>query len=91
MTPKSDKDIKSTTPKSAPATAPTEYLAQLERLVLELNLELGRRDNQLQPVDPIEQLQQRILDLNLENLALREHLGTSHSQRQSTSSHSTRT
>ena len=57
---------------SVPAT--DDYLSQLERLVLELNMELARRNNEQQPADPIEQLTQRIIALNLENLALREQI-----------------
>ena len=37
-------------------------------------MELGRRNNEQQPADPIEQLTQRIIELNLENLALREQI-----------------
>lgn len=51
-----------------------EYLAQLERLVLELNMELGRRRDDQQVADPMQQLSQRIIELNLENLALKEQL-----------------
>ncbi len=51
-----------------------EYLLQLERLVLELNMELGRSRGEPKPVDPIEQMANRIIALNLENLALREKL-----------------
>ncbi len=58
---------------AAPA-ASDAYLSQLERLVLELNMELGRRNNEQAPTDPIEQLTQRIIELNLENLALREQI-----------------
>ncbi len=48
------------------------YLAQLEQLVLQLNMELGRRDAAQR--DPLQDLSQRVIDLNLENLALREQL-----------------
>jgi hypothetical protein len=51
-----------------------DYLAQLERLVLELNMELGRRRDDPQNADPMQQLSQRIIELNLENLALKEQL-----------------
>lgn len=51
-----------------------DYLLQLERLVLELNMELGRSRGEPKPVDPIEQMANRIIALNLENLALREKL-----------------
>ena len=54
-------------------TALDDYLGKLERLVLELNMELGRRKDQ-SPTDPIEQLSHRIIELNLENMALRERL-----------------
>ncbi len=48
------------------------YLRQLEQLVLQLNMELGRRDQASS--DPIQDLSQRVIDLNLENLALKEQL-----------------
>jgi hypothetical protein len=51
-----------------------DYLLQLERLVLELNMELGRSRGEPKPVDPMEQMANRIIALNLENLALREKL-----------------
>jgi len=51
-----------------------DYLLQLERLVLELNMELGRSRGEPKPVDPLEQMANRIIALNLENLALREKL-----------------
>ena len=50
-----------------------DYVAKLERLVLELNMELARRDDRPSG-NTLEDLSQRILDLNLENLALREQL-----------------
>ena len=51
-----------------------DYLAQLERLVVELNMELARVRGEEATVDPIEQMANRIIALNLENLALREQL-----------------
>lgn len=51
------------------------YLAKLEQLVLQLNMELGRRD--AASSDPIQDLSQRVIDLNLENLALKEQLKAS--------------
>lgn len=50
------------------------YLTQLERLVLELNMELARVRGEQSDVDPMEQMANRIIALNLENLALREQL-----------------
>lgn len=50
------------------------YLTQLERLVLELNMELMRVRGEQNDVDPMEQMANRIIALNLENLALREQL-----------------
>ncbi len=55
------------------------YLAQLEQLVLQLNMELGRRDQASS--DPIQDLSQRVIDLNLENLALKEQLRQTVGQR----------
>ncbi|MFN7843417.1 MAG: hypothetical protein ACK5YR_12540 [Pirellula sp.] len=51
-----------------------DYLVQLERLVVELNMELARVRGEEATVDPIEQMANRIIALNLENLALREQL-----------------
>lgn len=51
-----------------------EYLLQLERLVVELNMELASVRGEQEAVDPIEQMANRIIALNLENLALREKL-----------------
>lgn len=51
-----------------------DYLMQLERLVVELNMELARVRGEEATVDPIEQMANRIIALNLENLALREQL-----------------
>ena len=56
------------------ATSNEDYLLQLERLVLELNMELGRSRGEPKPSDPMEQMANRIIALNLENLALREKL-----------------
>lgn len=56
------------------ATSSEDYLLQLERLVLELNMELGRSRGESKPSDPMEQMANRIIALNLENLALREKL-----------------
>ncbi len=49
------------------------YLTRLEQLVLQLNMELGRRAENAAS-DPIQELSQRVLDLNFENLALKEKL-----------------
>jgi hypothetical protein len=51
-----------------------EYLLQLERLVVELNMELASVRGEQEAIDPIEQMANRIIALNLENLALREKL-----------------
>jgi len=51
-----------------------DYLIQLERLVVELNMELARVRGEQDEVDPIEQMANRIIALNLENLALKEKL-----------------
>ncbi len=66
----------------ATPSGPTEtYLAKLERLVLELNMELIRRHESDQAVDPVEQLTQRIIELNLENMELKEMLQRAQSER----------
>ncbi len=52
------------------------YLSKLEQLVLQLNMELGRRDPSSS--NPIQDLSQRVIDLNLENLALKEQLKKIH-------------
>jgi len=57
-----------------------DYLAKLERLVLELNMELGRRSEN-EEEDPVAQLSQRIIELNLENMDLRERLQISESKK----------
>ena len=59
---------------SASDDSSEEYLCKLERLVLELNMELGRRNEGQNKTDPIAQLSQRIIELNLENLALKDML-----------------
>ena len=59
---------------SASDDSSEEYLCKLERLVLELNIELGRRNERQNKTDPIAQLSQRIIELNLENLALKDML-----------------
>jgi hypothetical protein len=46
----------------------------LERLVVELNMELAQVRGEQIGVDPMEQMANRIIALNLENLALREKL-----------------
>jgi hypothetical protein len=51
-----------------------DYLLQLERLVVELNMELAQVRGEQTAVDPMEQMANRIIALNLENLALREKL-----------------
>lgn len=51
-----------------------DYLLQLERLVVELNMELAQVRGEQAGVDPMEQMANRIIALNLENLALREKL-----------------
>jgi hypothetical protein len=51
-----------------------DYLLQLERLVVELNMELAQVRGEQTAVDPLEQMANRIIALNLENLALREKL-----------------
>lgn len=51
-----------------------DYLLQLERLVVELNMELAQVRGEQTGVDPLEQMANRIIALNLENLALREKL-----------------
>jgi hypothetical protein len=53
-----------------------EYLHQLERLIIELNMELGMRDGDSpsQETDQMSLLVQRMIDLNLQNLALKEQL-----------------
>ncbi len=53
-----------------------EYLRQLERLIIELNMELGMRegDSPSQETDQMSLLVQRMIDLNLQNLALKEQL-----------------
>jgi hypothetical protein len=51
-----------------------DYLLQLERLVVELNMELAQVRGEQIGVDPMEQMANRIIALNLENLALREKL-----------------
>jgi hypothetical protein len=51
-----------------------DYLLQLERLVVELNMELAQVRGEEATIDPIEQMANRIIALNLENLALREQL-----------------
>lgn len=53
-----------------------EYLRQLERLIIELNMELGMRDGESpsQETDQMSLLVQRMIDLNLQNLALKEQL-----------------
>lgn len=53
-----------------------EYLRQLERLIIELNMELGMRDGDspAQEPDQMSLLVQRMIDLNLQNLALKEQL-----------------
>jgi hypothetical protein len=61
--------------------AQDDYLLQLERLVVELNMELARVRGEEATVDPIEQMANRIIALNLENLALREQLQQSDSKR----------
>jgi hypothetical protein len=51
-----------------------DYLLQLERLVVELNMELAQVRGEQTGADPMEQMANRIIALNLENLALREKL-----------------
>lgn len=51
-----------------------DYLLQLERLVVELNMELAKARGEQDASDPLEQMANRIIALNLENLALREKL-----------------
>jgi len=51
-----------------------DYLLQLERLVVELNMELAQVRGEQTGVEPLEQMANRIIALNLENLALKEKL-----------------
>jgi len=51
-----------------------DYLLQLERLVVELNMELASVRGEQEAINPLEQMANRIIALNLENLALREKL-----------------
>ncbi len=51
-----------------------DYVARLERLVLELNMEIGRRSDTSNSGDSLQELSRRVIELNLENLALREQL-----------------
>lgn len=61
-------------PVSAGQHSQEDYLLQLERLVVELNMELASARGEQEAIDPLEQMANRIIALNLENLALREKL-----------------
>lgn len=59
---------------AAPSASENEYLMQLERLVVQLNYELGMKQAQSQSEGPEQWMVQRMIELNLRNLELQDQL-----------------